>query len=263
MADVAFIADLAVLGSAFNRLYDDLFDEFDRDDELGTRLTELFRIGEFRPANDAEQVLYELFNRIRYLLNRPADDPIFNAATAVHEYQIRSCSQYDEARAEALLETTQGKGGYAVVVMFGLMRESMSIEEIGLLLRLGEVIQMVDDYQDLEQDAEKGIRTLATEGKLRLSDIADVLCDTYPDFCHFYGKKRAIRFWTLLYIMTVLTFVSENWPRCRVKHYPATKGVAWPLKMLLAPDGGYLSAERFGASGPVVCDTAYTQREFE
>ncbi len=201
MADLPFAADLAVLGASFNRLYDDLFDELDYDDGLGARLGELFRLGPFKPINDAEVVLHELFKGIRQLLNRAPDDTIFNAAAAVHEYQVRaSCQCCSTCHIETLVDVTRGKGGHAVVAMFALMRPSMSVEESSLLLRLGELIQMLDDYQDEELDAENGIHTLATEGQLGLPDIGNLLRAVYPDFCRFYGRRRVRRFWAFLYI---------------------------------------------------------------
>jgi hypothetical protein len=265
MADLAFVADLAVLGACFNRLYDDLFDEFEYDDALGPRLRELFRLGPFRPVNDVEVVLRELFENIRQLLNRAPDDPIFNAAAAVHEYQLRSSYQCClTCHFETLADITRGKGGHAVVAMFALMRPSMSVEESNLLLRLGELIQMLDDYQDEELDAENGIHTLATEGQLGLSDIGNLLHAFYPDFCRYYGRRRVRRFWAFLYIIIALSFLCTRWPRFRVSRYPRTKGILWTLKILLAPDSGRLpSAAHVGKAHPRVASPNDTPHELD
>lgn len=241
MADLVFVAELAVLGASFNRLYDDLFDELEHDGALGERLSELFRFGTFEPVNDAEQVLHELFGAIKQLLDRPPSDPIFDVAAAVHEYQVRSIGQHNAAAGpQVLLEVTQGKGGYAVVAMFALMRPAMQAEESDLLFRLGEIIQLLDDYQDHDLDAENDVRTLATEGLLSLSNVTDLLRRAYPDFCRFYGRKSAARFWACLYIAMSISCLAHHFPRCRVTSYPETKETAWALKMLLAPDSGSL-----------------------
>ena len=211
MADISFMGNLAVLGLSFTRLYDDLLDEYGGQD-LEARLDQLFRSGTFRPASDLERVLHRFYLSIEAALKRKPDDPVFKAVMAVHEYQMLSRRQRDTVDPETLLEIARGKGGYAIVAMFALMRESMSAEETGLLLQFGEVIQLLDDYQDIELDRQNGVHTVITEGICGLPDVRKILRRLYPQFGTFYGRPGTESFLALLYLTMCLSFLRRHWP---------------------------------------------------
>jgi hypothetical protein len=249
MAKIPFLSELAVLGLSFTRLYDDLLDECD-DGALAERLGLLFRAGAFLPNSDPERVLYQLYRRIEGLLARNADDTVFKAAAAVHEYQILSMRQQAPATPATLLEITRGKGGYGVVTLFALMRESMSSEEVALLLQLGEVVQLLDDYQDAELDFQNGVATMITEGILGLPDVFTILRRLQPEFRLFYGRQGAANFLAIFYLTTCISFLRRHWPTLGTsRRRRRAKGGASAMQVLLAP-GDNLVQEATARSRP-------------
>ena len=248
MANIPFADKVAVLGLSFARLYDDLLDECDSED-LEARLNQLFQSGTFLPLNDLERVLHQFYETIEVLLGRNPDDPVFKTAMAVHEYQILSRRQREVVTADTLLEITRGKGGYAVVTIFALMRESMSAEEIGLLLRFGEAVQLLDDYQDIELDLQNDVHTVITEGICGLPDIRMILRRLHPELRMFYGR-RTESFLAVFYLTMCLSFLRRHWAL-------GTSHRRWPsmnpgsaVQVLLAPGDNLVQEARARARGP-------------
>lgn len=244
MANVSFLPGLAVLGLSFGRLYDDLLDECGSPD-LEARLSQLFQYGTFMPVNDLEIVLYQFYRSIEALLQRNPDDPIFKAVMAVHEYQILSRKQRETVTRETLFEITRGKGGNAVVTLFALMRESMSSEEVDLLLQFGEAAQILDDYQDIEFDLQNGVHTLITEGICGLHDIRVILQRLHPELCMFYGRRRTESFLTVFYLTMWISFLRRHWPTLGTSH-PRGRAVrpSSAVKVLLVPGDNLVQEAR-------------------
>ncbi|AUI58233.1 hypothetical protein B1H26_33740 [Amycolatopsis sp. BJA-103] len=229
MAGVPFRADLAVLGGAVARLYDDLLDEFGSE-ELVRRLSVLFDGGPFSPRNDVERLLCELYREVERRLGRGRDDPIFAALTAVHEHQARSRQQSDPAiPALTLAEITEAKGGAAIVVLFALMRPSMSDREMSLIRDVGGVLQLLDDYQDVALDRQAGVVTAAVRGEVTLSDICRLFRVMRRPLSDYYGRIRP--FSAVLYAILWIAFLRLHWPGLGVGGPPAST----PFGVLVRP----------------------------
>jgi len=244
MAGIPFMGELAVLGLSFTRLYDDLLDECGGQD-LEKRFDQLFQSGTFLPCDDLERVLYRFYLSIESLLKRKPDDPVFKAVLAVHEYQVLSRKQRDTVDPDTLLEIARGKGGYAIVAIFALMRESMSSAEIGLLLQFGEAIQLLDDYQDIELDLQNGVHTVVTEGICGLPDVCEILHRLYPQFRMFYGRPGTESFLAVFYLTMCLSFLRRHWPSLGTaprRDRAMSPGSA--LKVLLVPGDNLVQEAR-------------------
>jgi hypothetical protein len=172
MAGVPFDADLAVLGSSFTRVYDDLFDNFETE-KLDDRLSALFRGGSFRPASGAESLLLALYRAIDTKLARPNSDPIFRMLSEMHEFQCMSRWQRDPAISAAeVREITRGKGGIGATILFALFRPGMTTDEQAVLHDFGDILQLLDDLNDAAVDRTTGVVTEVTLGTCTLGDLA-------------------------------------------------------------------------------------------
>lgn len=210
MAGVAFREDVAALAGAVTRLYDDLIDEFGGD-KLDERLAVLFAGGPFVPCSDLEDLLYKVYRELERRIGRDPADPVFTALRAMHDYQTRSKRQQDPAIPAAVLaEITEGKGGNAVVVLFGLMRPAMNEPETRLVWRLGGLLQLLDDYQDVVLDRRTGLTTAVTRGDVTLSEICRRLRELRPAMRAHYGRIRP--FFAVVYAVLWFSFVRHHWP---------------------------------------------------
>ena len=172
MARVPFDAELAVLGSSFTRLYDDLVDHGDRAD-LDEDLASLFAGEPFRPHSRLEELLLLLHDAIAVRLPHPPDDPVHPLLRELHTFQLRSRAQRDpRLPLPEVLEITRGKGGLGMVALLSLLRPGMSAAERALLTELGYVFQLLDDLHDLPLDRAEGLTTSATLHAFSLTDLA-------------------------------------------------------------------------------------------
>ncbi|HEX2133072.1 MAG TPA: hypothetical protein VHH15_16115 [Actinophytocola sp.] len=214
-AGVRLRVDLGVLAGAITRSYDDLLDEVGGD-ELGRRLADLFRGGDFHPAGDLERLFHGLYREVERRLDRPASDPIFAALRRLHEFQLRSRRQRDpRIPAAELAEVTLGKGAHGTVVLFALTKPAMGETELALLRELGGVLQQLDDYEDVELDRRAGITTAATRGQLTLSDICRRLRELAPTLRAHYGRVRPL--YAVVYVYLWFCFLRRRWPRTRTR----------------------------------------------
>lgn len=234
MAGVPFRADLALLGSAAGRVYDDLVDDFGCD-ELDRRLAILFEGGTFVPRSGVERLLHELYQQVERRLGRDRDDPIFGALVALHKYQTRSRRQNDPAiPATTLADITHGKGGHATVVLFALTRPAMSDHEVAVIHELGGLLQLVDDYQDVVLDRQAGITTAVTRGEVTLRDICRQLRDLRSTLRGTYERVRPL--FSVVYVILWMSFLRRHWPRLGTVGSPN----GTPLDVLLRPGDNLL-----------------------
>ena len=212
MTGVSFSGDIAVLGLSFARLYDDLLDEIGGD--LEPRLGRLFEDGSFTPTSDLERLLHRLFGELDRRLGRERDDPVYAAAQALHCWQIRTRCQRDPLTSEAVLaEVTREKGGHGTLAIFALMRPRLSNPERRVILDVGAVMQLLDDYLDVELDRRNKIRTLATEGRLGLPEVCRHLRMTRVRVVGYYGPRNSREFLGVCYLTVWICFVRRQWPR--------------------------------------------------
>jgi hypothetical protein len=213
MAGVPFASDVSVLGLSFTRLYDDLFDETESHD-LDRRLGELFELGVFTPASDLERLLHRLYGEIDLRLARDRGDPIHTAVSAVHRYQIQARCQRDPSASRfALAEVTRHKGGHGTLAVFALVRPNLGRHEQELILEIGETLQLLDDYLDVDEDRRNHTRTLATEGHLNLAEVCRRLRAARVGLIAYYGHHSVREFLGVCYVTLWMCFLRRQWPR--------------------------------------------------
>jgi hypothetical protein len=226
MTGVPFASDIAVLGLSFTRLYDDLFDETD-DEDLPRRLMELFDRDVFTPASDPERLLHRLYREIDGRLARDRDDPVYAAVSTMHRYQIQArCQRDPRVTPLALAEVTLGKGGHGTLAVFALMRAGLRRAERELILEIGEALQLLDDYMDIDEDRLHNTRTLATEGRLRLSDVCRRLRAAQVKLVAYYGRRNTREFLGVCYVTLWMCFLRRQWPQLEPARHPRS---TWDL----------------------------------
>ncbi|GIJ26416.1 hypothetical protein Vqi01_15780 [Micromonospora qiuiae] len=240
--NVAFQAHRAVLGSSFTRVYDDLFDNYDSPD-MDQRLTVLFHGGPFQPRSDAESLLLALYATIDADLRGEDCEPVFSALRDMHTFQVRSRQQRSSVLSRSdLRQITRGKGGLGTTALFGLLRPGLSPEDRRLLLELGDVLQVLDDYHDVSLDRANGIATEVTAGTITLSEVAERIGWLRAEFRARWPRCRRDRLFGMLFMMLVGALVSHRHDRHRK---PAGRSVppipdlddCTPHRLLLHPAG--------------------------
>lgn len=232
-----FPAEISTLGGAFARLYDDLIDDVGGV-RLEERIAALFHGRPFTALTDLERLLEALYHAIAERLDRPGTDPIYLALQALHEYQTLSRRQRDEEISDdSLIKITAGKGSYANVALLSLVQRAMTAEEQDLVMDLGEILQLLDDYVDMHVDLAKGITTRVTRGEATLNHLIERLRSLSPRLlAHYGGSGRP--FVTVIYILFVAAFAKRHRiGLSRIRHRRPGRQIS-PLGILLRHGDG-------------------------
>jgi len=217
-AGVLFRRDLAVLGGAVARVYDDLIDS-GTDDTVDTWVAALFRGEPATPRSDRERLLHALYRELERRLDRGRDDPVYAALLALHDNQVRSRRQRDPAIAPALLtDITVAKGGHAMVVCVGLLHPALTERQIAVVHELGVALQLLDDYLDVAADRRSGITTAATRHELTLAHVCRRLRELRPTLRACYGRDQPLG--AVLYLNLWLAFVRHRFPGWPARRRP-------------------------------------------
>jgi hypothetical protein len=236
MAAVAFDADLAVLGSSFTRVYDDLFDNF-TDNRIDERIAELFCGRAFVPMTDHEALLLALYEHIESGIHRGCDDPFYTIITRLHRYQIQSRRQLDpQISAADVRRITRGKGGLGVTALFALLRPSMSPAEQDVLTELGDVLQLLDDYHDAALDRAAGVATDVTLGTCSLPELGRRVLDVRRRLRAYYPRSSR-RLTGMLYLMLLGGVIRRRAGARNPGHPPKPHGSRRPSTLLFTRAG--------------------------
>ena len=231
MAGLEYDAPLSVLGGAFTRVYDDLFDHFYRDD-LDERLAELFRGGPFQPQCGPEALACAMFHTIVERLGRRDDDPFFAIVRRLHDFESASRRQLDPlTSAQEVRRITRGKGGYAVQALCALLRPELTGPEADLVMELGYVLQLIDDHHDFAADRAAGVVTSVTLGDATLTSLAAQIRRLRAGLRTHYGRTRDRQLAAMLYIMLLGAYAAHrrpNRPPPTTRPHPTRKNV-WQL----------------------------------
>lgn len=213
-AGVAFRADLAMLGGAVARVYDDLVD--DGSEPADDWMSALFRGAPRAPRTGRERLLADLYAELERRLDRDRDDPVYDELLALHENQVRSRRQRDPAISPALLaDITRAKGGHAMAVFAGLLHPAMNPTQLAVVRELGAVLQVLDDYLDISADRRAGITTVATSGELTLGQVCRPMRALRPRLRACLGRDQPLS--VVLYLTLWMAFLrrrSSGWPAC-------------------------------------------------
>jgi hypothetical protein len=233
MAGVDFNADLAVLGSSFTRVYDDLFDNFS-DPQLDERLAELFRGESFQPLSATESLLLLLYQAIETTLARPRSDPIVRMVEQMHEFQCMSRRQCDPAiPAPELRAITRGKGGLGATILFALFTPGMSTAEQDVLHEFGDILQLLDDLNDASSDRANGVATEVTTGHCTLSDIAARICQLRRRFRTHYVNANLRRISGTLIFMLMGAAIRQRIDASKSRHPGRPSATRHPTLLFL------------------------------
>lgn len=99
-----------------------------------------------------------LLKRIHEKLNCPE---FIDTLKSVAYYQNLSTEPPTKERLEFI---TLNKGGYTGLSFLYLLKQNPTVAEENAFFKLGELLQVSDDYQDRKKDALEGYNTLFTEG---------------------------------------------------------------------------------------------------
>ncbi|MDT9701605.1 hypothetical protein [Streptomyces sp. P17] len=206
--------DVAVLAGAVTRLYDDLIDgDGDGDPAADGRLGELMGNRAFVPGTPAELLLGRLVYGIERNLAHPPDASVFMALASLHEYQVLSRRQREPGVPLDVLEKiTRGKGAAAHLILCGLVKPRLEPAERELVMDLGEILQSLDDYMDVEFDRGNGVTTLVSCGALTLPGITRRLRTARPRLAALHGGRAARPYCGMLYFLLLQAWVSRRLP---------------------------------------------------
>jgi hypothetical protein len=240
MAGLSFPDEPAVLVGAFARLYDDLLDERPAGD-LDSRLAGLFAGEPFAARDDLELLAARIHAALVARLGPIALQQFRPVMAELHRWQVRSrAQQTGSAGPDERDRIVSAKGGLADVLLLGLVNPGMTEAERDRIHALGEALQLLDDYQDIELDRRSGIATAATDGRLELHDIARRLRDLGAAFAAEHGRQRAAVFEGVLFIQVLVAFARRRVPRLASLARSPTARTWSPLRMLIEPGGAAL-----------------------
>jgi hypothetical protein len=201
--------DVAAIAGAISRLYDDLIEassDASRDGALGA----LFYSMPGNVDSCLEVLLAELAHEIRKRL-RPLPRTVITAFSSLHEYQCLSRRQREvPVPVPVVAEICRGKGALANLTVCSLVKPEMDDGETELVMALGETLQSLDDYADVDYDARDGIATLAALGAITLADIAADMCALRTRLVSRYGRTASRGYCGMLFYLLAQTMVGRR-----------------------------------------------------
>jgi hypothetical protein len=204
--------EVAALAGAVTRLYDDLIDG-STTASLDERLSDLFNDRPFAANGGLERLLADLVNEIRRRVRPLPGDTVDVALNALHEYQCLSRRQQEQAVPLAVLEKIcRGKGAMANLTLCSLVKPEMDSAERELVMALGETLQSLDDYMDVEQDNSNGVATLASLGAMTLMDIGSRMCVLRRRLIARYGRSAARTYCGMIFFLLLKSVVGRRVP---------------------------------------------------
>ncbi len=113
---------------------------------------------------------------------------------------------------DVLEKITRGKGAAAHLILCGLVKPVLEPAERELVMDLGETLQSLDDYMDVEFDRENGVTTLVSCGVLTLPGIARRLRAARPRLVAVHGGRAARPYCGMLYFLLLQAWVARRLP---------------------------------------------------
>lgn len=201
--------DVAAIAGAISRLYDDLI-EASPDASRDGALAALFYAVPCTANNALELLLAELAGEIRQRL-RPLPRTVITAFNALHDYQCLSRQQReDSVPVSAVDKICRGKGALANLTVCSLVKPEIDEGETELVMALGEALQSLDDYADVNHDKRDGITTLAALGAITLADIGADVRALRRRLVDRYGRTASRRHCGILFYLLAQTMIGRR-----------------------------------------------------
>jgi hypothetical protein len=132
------------------------------------------------PKCASEEIIDRLVGMIEGEYDRILYPRVFQSLLAIHHAQARSVSQQNALtlpRKHELLDISVEKGGTSVLADGFLVAGELSDADMFFFFRFGVVLQLIDDLQDIEEDAAINQRTLVGDAanEHTLEDFTDRL----------------------------------------------------------------------------------------
>ncbi|HUL43780.1 MAG TPA: hypothetical protein VLY03_05440 [Bacteroidota bacterium] len=112
-----------------------------------------------------EEPVFRLVKMIESEFDRSRYPQVFESLLGIHSAQVRSLRQHGnpaQMANETLLDISVEKGGTSVLADGCLVAGTISSEDAEFFFGFGVLLQLIDDLQDLEEDASHGHHTLFT-----------------------------------------------------------------------------------------------------
>jgi hypothetical protein len=137
---------------------------------FNARLRARLEGGDVAPENGGEKRIFDLVAVIEGDFDRVRHPQVFESLVAIHEAQAKSLrllrSDRPVPEAEALGIALE-KGGTSVLADGCLAAGALNGGEIEFLFGFGAFLQLMDDLEDVEEDAAAGLRTLFSRASAR------------------------------------------------------------------------------------------------
>lgn len=201
--------DVAAIAGAISRLYDDLI-EASPDSSRDGALAALFYEVPCAASSCLELLLAELAGEIRQRL-RPLPGTVITAFNALHDYQCLSRQQREISVSVPVVDKIcRGKGALANLTVCSLVKSELDDGETELVMALGEALQSLDDYADVNHDKRDGIATLAALGAITLADISADVRVLRRRLLDRYGRTASRRYCGMLFYLLAQTMLGRR-----------------------------------------------------
>lgn len=139
---------------------------------------------EDKPINETETKLYRLVKLIEQDYDRADYPDVFTSLLSIHEAQEKSLLQQMNTSTNDVLAVSVEKGGASVLADAYLVRGVLTETEAQFMFDYGVLLQLIDDLQDIEEDAAVRHQTLFTQcdADTRLDEVTSTLINFIQNF---------------------------------------------------------------------------------
>jgi hypothetical protein len=213
LARLSDVEDVAVVLGSLLRIYDDVLDERHDGILVGGRLTRLFAGDEIAPESDVEWIVVDLFRWLAPRVPATSREAVLAYLGELHALQLEGLVADPGRRPDEIVQHAIEKGGAAMVILAGSVNPCVVAGEVAVLRRLGALLQLVDDYDDAEED--RPMITSARSGLVAFGTLVAELRAVSRDIADCYGSTRAQRFVDRLCVWLVVIGLRRTLDRAR------------------------------------------------
>jgi len=108
------------------------------------------------------------------MLNKMIDNVVY--------WQKQSLKQKEEISKEEIWEIIKNKGGYTGLVLLYVFEDKPTKVLKKAAYHCGVMVQLIDDWMDVDEDKKEGVKTLFTEGYLNTKDLFDYVGNVIANY---------------------------------------------------------------------------------